>query len=511
MKKTLFFLFSGIVVAALSLASCDQLLQPGNHNDPDDPVSPSDSTANKVVADTVDVNFMVSLIEEEVTDSSAGFNVRHNGTIKSTWFYIVTKDLTSNAKALLKAEAAKGSDIQVDSCAAGTVAHVTVSALEQGTDYRIIVGGLYDGKVYGEPSAQAFTTKYGPYVREESWTIEFDPSVEFSGGAVYPAFKVNKPDSVLVSAYLITSTEFESYFESDMAAFLEEMDWEAPDANYNTFGYGMSYGVNYIFVIVGFDAATKKPLRKYNFKEQAMDPPAEAPEGYEDWLGEWEIIIHYAPEDKYYTYFENPIRIEPDVVGGSYKVFGWGPSKDDSVNEYNLDFSTDVYGTASFDRNDKHLSFTDSGKEFTYIDSEGQEQILYWGAWWLYQGSYMGPLSRNWPAAVCSYDEIAEGAVSIVPNSLLLTNGETLTPVLIGFTILFENGTKIKPAPYCYTMFENEDIDEWYLIRPEIDDEEPDQVAPLRMSASSKLPAPVQFNGSARKAFFPVSSASPLR
>ena len=301
MKK--FFKFAAVVAAAAALFSCQEKPTPDPTPDPDKPdqEQPGQTEPNENIKFTIELT--------DVTENTAKFKVKHDGTKADTWHYFATteSDIDQAITAEVAALAEGGKSLQTSANK-----NVTVRSLEPETEYTFVVFGVTtEGVVYGEPATKPFATAAEEvpvtgYTENPAWTVTYIGDYEEGGKLYEHVVTVETADS---NPYFVTAwpvAMFEQYgIETIVDAEIEswkELIAQYPGATFADVVYTESimiqvgidpeYGTKWYAMAIGCDTngnatglyALSEVIDLENLGGgEEEEPTAE----YAAWLGDW--------------------------------------------------------------------------------------------------------------------------------------------------------------------------------------------------------------------------------
>ena len=296
MKKI--FKFAAIVAAAAALFSCQEKPTPEPTPDPEKPnqEQPGQTEPNENIKFTIELT--------DVTENTAKFKVKHDGTKADTWHYFVTteSDINQAISTEVAALAEGGKSLQTS-----TSKNVTVRSLEPETEYTFVVFGVTtEGVVYGEPATQSFQTTAAPlegFQVNPAWTITYIGDYEQEGQLFTHVAMLESTDE---NPYFLTAwpkaafeqTGIEAVAEGEIAAWLEYLSGsQYTFADLLTVGSTMEtfadvidtqYGLEWYIIAIGAEPEGKA-TGYYAMSDLITIVEEDMTEGYAAWLGDWTI------------------------------------------------------------------------------------------------------------------------------------------------------------------------------------------------------------------------------
>lgn len=285
--------------------------------------------------ETVEDDTLVSLRVDEVFQEKAYIRLTHDGSQEDYWYYMLTRDMESDAKALIegeiKAVLAEKGGIPVN---VGTNRNLTFEDLEPKTDYRVIAARiLQDGVITGNIAVLDFITLRDPDVFElhPAWSVKYmerrvsddDPDLESE------VFTCTVSDDAAEDTYvpcLLTKKDFETTYKGslracfeDYVAFrnLEHVKWPnvVTDESCEHVEDRLRHG-DYIVFMIGIDSAGG--LNGYYAMSEFTLAQETALDSYRRWVGKWTLSGKY--DDKKITY---PVEIAPDENNLYFRMSGY--------------------------------------------------------------------------------------------------------------------------------------------------------------------------------------------
>lgn len=296
MKK--FFKFAAVVAAAAALFSCQEKPTPEPTPDPNKP----DQEQPGQTEPKEDIKFTIELTE--VTENTAKFKVKHDGTKADTWHYFATteSDIDQAITAEVAALAEGGKSLQTSANK-----NVTVRNLEPETEYTFVVFGVTtEGVVYGEPATKSFQTTAAPlegFQVNPAWTVSYIGAGEIEGKSYEHIISVNSTDNNPYLTAVVAKSDYDTHGVEAVAA--NEIAYWTEYINQFNKANGTSYDLTAVlytgsvqegwtleggeFVALAIGATAAGATGYYAVSEPFTVVEAEMTEGYAAWLGDWTI------------------------------------------------------------------------------------------------------------------------------------------------------------------------------------------------------------------------------
>ena len=446
--KSLFGYAVAVSLLATGFASCT----PEDQKDDPTPDRP-----------TVTVRYSVEVTE--TTQNSVKAEVTTTGADTDTWYAFVTPDLDTRADQIIEATVADLDDIA--SVLKTGDAEVEFTGLKAGTSYRIIVTGLAaDGTVSGKSDEAEFKTKRDPnaWSKNPDWTVEYvgRDSYETSSGSTMYGDLINvtvsndNTDYYYIDA--VSKSDFETVYNGNISeyakstveylnALIEENNEQYPDYPVSITDI-VRYGSRSIImspltdeeqyvVLVGIEPTgiTGEGSGLYAMSDAFTPQVEEASDAYNQWLGAWTVSGY---DDAAGTVAcTNYIKIEANIPNYDYVIYGW---QEDLMLKGDGTYITG--SPATFDEGSGSLYFDSSsnlGKLDTGTYGIGTLEFLGYaeGTAFGYPGENVS-IGGDYTIAIASMDQ--EGNVTVVPQTIPLMSGESVTVAGMEFFVLLTDG-----------------------------------------------------------------------
>lgn len=211
--KTIFKFIA--IAAAVSFASCTQLVIEGDGNEDTN----NDQKEEVVLNEDLKFTLEVTLTEAD----KAKVKVTNDGTSKDSWYGFVTEDMDASIDELMAEEvetlAAEG---DIKGLKKLTSTTVTLRELTPETEYRYIVAGVSEsGVIYTAATAVEFTTAKAEvvYTVNPAWTVAYTGAQEISGKVYEHTVTVTSTDD---NMYFITAVSKEYFDQTELNVIAEE-------------------------------------------------------------------------------------------------------------------------------------------------------------------------------------------------------------------------------------------------------------------------------------------------
>lgn len=211
--KTIFQFLA--LAAAVSFASCTQLVIEGDGNEDTN----NDQKEEVVLNENLKFTLEVTLTEAD----KAKVKVTNDGTSKDSWYGFVTEDMDASIDELMAEEvetlAAEG---DIKGLKKLTSTTVTLRELTPETEYRYIVAGVSEsGVIYTAATAVEFTTARAEvvYTENPAWTVAYTGAQEINGTVYEHTVTVTSTDD---NKYFLTALSKEEYAQTDVKSIAEE-------------------------------------------------------------------------------------------------------------------------------------------------------------------------------------------------------------------------------------------------------------------------------------------------
>lgn len=286
---------------------------------------PADVTFMTTDEDYDEIVFTAQFVEADKTSATIKVsNSTANDVLR--WTYVVTTDLTKEAAQLLPAAA----DVAPENVFSGNDKEITITGLNGGTVYRVIVAGYReddnnDKYIYGTPADLQFNTA-SAYSINEAWVLQYNGKKVYNGHW-YLFVGIHNTDGAKVDLQIFTKQAFDAAGIID--ALLEKPIEDgkallAAGATIDDITYtdnetdSQSWLVrnpleagDYVAVIYDVDDAFN-PLGSYQKVEYTI-APSTASSDYNAWLGNWTATNDSGAE---------VWTVTASVPGETYKIRG---------------------------------------------------------------------------------------------------------------------------------------------------------------------------------------------
>lgn len=281
----------------------------------------------------IEDNVQVSLRVDEVFQEKAYVRLNHNGSQDDYWYYMVTKDMVTDAEEMLNGEIARVLDAAGEIVGnVGTNKNITIDNLEAKTDYRVIAARLLpDASVTGNVAELVFRTLRDPNVFEKhpSWSISYkerrvsedDPDTETE---VFEC-KVGESTDTYVPC-LLSKQDFEASYGGNLRACFEDYvafrnlghaKWPnvIKDQASEHIEDRLRHG-DYIIFMIGIDAQGE--LTGYYARTDCTIEQEPALDSYRNWVGKWTLVGKYDNQEIRYS-----VEISPEENNLYLRMSGW--------------------------------------------------------------------------------------------------------------------------------------------------------------------------------------------
>lgn len=247
----------------------------------------------------------VSLRLDEAFQDKAHVRLNHEGTVDDYWYYMITEDLTSDAKELLVAKMSK--ELETTGALVGNVGtnkNLTFEGLQARTKYRVIAAIISPaGEIIGDVVSLEFSTLRDPDVFEvwPSWEITYktrqvapnDPNQETE---IFTCDVKGDTTQTYIPC-IISKSDFSTYYGSNLRRCFEDyvdyrdsfhIKW-VDEVKKDNFEYTQDrmFSGDYMLFMIGVDTAGK--LTGYYSKTEFKLKQETASKAYEAWVGSWTL------------------------------------------------------------------------------------------------------------------------------------------------------------------------------------------------------------------------------
>lgn len=288
----------------------------------------------------------VSLRLDEAFQDKAHVRLNHEGTVEDYWYYMLTEDLTADAKELLAEKIRK--ELEATGALVGNVGtnkNLTFDGLQARTKYRVIAAIISPaGEITGDVVSLEFTTLRDPDLFEEwpSWEISYktrlvapnDPNQETE---VFECSVKGDTTQTYIPC-ILTKSDFTRYYGSveknkDLRKCFEDyidyrnsfhVKW-VQEVKKNDFEYTQDrlFSDDYLLFMIGVDTAGK--LTGYYAKTEFKLAQEKASKAYENWVGSWTLKgeCFNKADDGSKRELEYSIDIVPTENNLYYELYGY--------------------------------------------------------------------------------------------------------------------------------------------------------------------------------------------
>ena len=293
----------------------------------------------------------VTLRLDEAFQDKAHVRLNHEGTVEDYWYYMLTEDLTTDARELLDEKIKK--ELETNGVLVGNVGtnkNLTFEGLQARTKYRVIAAIISPaGEITGDVVSLEFTTLRDPEVFEEwpAWEITYkerlvapnDPNQETE---VFLCSVKGDTTQTYIPC-ILTKSDFTRYYGSDLRRCFEDyidyrnsfhVKW-VQEVKRDSFEYTQDrlFSDDYVLFMIGVDTAGK--LTGYYAKTDFKLAQEKASKAYENWVGSWTLkgeCLNKAADgstvEREYT-----IDIVPTENNLYYELYGYDAKTFESLKE----------------------------------------------------------------------------------------------------------------------------------------------------------------------------------
>ena len=293
----------------------------------------------------------VSLRLDEAFQDKAHVRLNHEGTVEDYWYYMLTEDLTTDAKDLLSEKIKK--ELEATGVLVGNVGtnkNLAFEGLQARTKYRVIAGIISPaGEITGDVVELEFTTLRDPDVFEEwsAWEISYkarqvapnDPNQETE---VFMCSVKGDTTQTYIPC-ILTKSDFSRYYGSDLRKCFEDyidyrnslhVKW-VQEVKRDSFEYTQDrlFSGDYMLFMIGVDTAGK--LTGYYAKTEFKLAQEKASKAYENWVGSWTLkgeCLNKAADGSTVE-LEYTIDIVPTENNLYYELYGYDARTFESLKE----------------------------------------------------------------------------------------------------------------------------------------------------------------------------------
>lgn len=284
----------------------------------------------------------ISLRLDEAFQEMVHVRLNHDGTQEDYWYYMLTQDFESDAKALLSAEI-KGA-IAADGVLTGNVGtnkNITFEGLKARTRYRAIAAIIApDGSIVGDVAELEFMTKRDLDVFEEwpAWKITYKERrvAPEDMNQETEVFSCSVADGDTLQTYIpcvLSKADFNQYYGADRRRCFEDyidyrnsfqVKWVNEVKN-KTFEYTQErlMSGDYVLFMIGVDAAGE--LTGYYAQTECSIKQETPSDKYKAWTGTWKLTgdCMNKTEDGQTRTLEYMIDIVPTENNLFFELYGY--------------------------------------------------------------------------------------------------------------------------------------------------------------------------------------------